>query len=244
MTERPDRTAPPEACPTHGSGSAGPDVRTTDGPAPDGILTVLVAAATNGDEFAWAELVRRYTPLVLSVIRAHRLNRTDAADVNQTVWLRLVEHLDRVREPAALATWLVTTTRRECYRLVRVGRRTQPFDPLDDAVEATIGALLPPDFTAPDENLLRAERRQALRDGFGQLPARCRELLSLLVADPPASYREIAQRLGMPIGSIGPSQARCLRKLRDSPALAAYVGSSSDAEGNGGDRNGAVAAGR
>jgi DNA-directed RNA polymerase specialized sigma24 family protein len=86
-------------------------VRTTD-PA----LVGLVSAAASGDELAWAELVRRYTPLVLSVIRVHRLNRTDAADVNQTVWLRLVEHLGRVREPAALASWLATTTRRECYR--------------------------------------------------------------------------------------------------------------------------------
>ncbi|GIG92738.1 RNA polymerase sigma factor [Plantactinospora endophytica] len=232
MAERPDSATRPEV-------GAAPDV-----PAADEILAGLVSAAANGDEPAWAELVRRYAPLVLSVIRAHRLNRTDAADVNQTVWLRLVEHLGRVREPAALATWLATTTRRECYRLVRIGRRTQPFDPLDDAVEATIGALLPQDPSAPDENLLRAERRQALRDGFGQLPARCRELLSLLVSDPPASYREIAERLGMPIGSIGPSQARCLRKLRNSPALAAFVGASPDAEGSGGDRDGAVAAGR
>ncbi|MEQ4303638.1 sigma-70 family RNA polymerase sigma factor [Plantactinospora sp. B6F1] len=231
MTEHPDPTRPD-------AGSV------PDAPATDGALAGLVSAAANGDEFAWTELVRRYAPLVLSVIRAHRLNRTDAADVNQTVWLRLVEHLGRVREPAALATWLATTARRECYRLVRVGRRTQPFDPLDDAVQGTIGALLPPDLRAPDENLLRAERRQALRDGLGQLPARCRDLLSLLVADPPTSYREIAARLGMPIGSIGPSQARCLRKLRDSPALAAFVGASSDAEGSGGDRNGAVAAGR
>ncbi|WP_234359140.1 RNA polymerase sigma factor [Plantactinospora sp. BC1] len=232
MTEQPDPATRPDAGPA-------PEVPTSDA-----ILAGLVSAAANGDEFAWVELVRRYAPLVLSVIRAHGLNRTDAADVNQTVWLRLVEHLGRVREPAALATWLATTTRRECYRLVRVGRRTQPFDPLDEAVEATIGALLPPDLRTPDENLLRAERRQALRDGFGQLPARCRELLSLLVADPPTSYREIARRLGMPIGSIGPSQARCLRKLRNSPALAAFVGASSDAEGSGGDRDGAVAAGR
>ncbi|WP_422773745.1 RNA polymerase sigma factor [Plantactinospora sp. WMMC1484] len=229
MTERPEPPARPDA------GAAPAD------PGTEGVLADLVSAATDGDEFAWTELVRRYTPLVLSVIRAHRLDRTDAADVNQTVWLRLVEHLGRVREPAALATWLATTTRRECYRLVRVGRRTQPFDPLDHAVGATIGALLPPDFTSPDENLLRAERRQALRDGFDQLPARCRELLSLLVADPPTSYREIAERLGMPIGSIGPSQARCLRKLRDSPALAAFVGASSEADGSGGDRDGAVA---
>ncbi|WP_230394347.1 RNA polymerase sigma factor [Plantactinospora alkalitolerans] len=220
-----------------------------DGPAEgvrtaDPTLVGLVSAAAGGDELAWAELVRRYTPLVLSVIRAHRLDRTDAADVNQTVWLRLVEHLGRVREPAALASWLATTTRRECYRLLRVGRRTQPFDPYDDAVEGTVGVFLLADSTAPDENLLRTERQQALRDGFGQLPARCRELLSLLVADPPSSYREIAARLGMPIGSIGPSQARCLHKLRNCPALAPFVGEPSGAQGSGGEHDGAMAAGR
>jgi RNA polymerase sigma factor (sigma-70 family) len=220
-----------------------------DGPAEgvrtaDPTLVGLVSAAASGDELAWAELVRRYTPLVLSVIRAHRLNRTDAADVNQTVWLRLVEHLGRVREPAALASWLATTTRRECYRLLRVGRRTQPFDPYDDAVEGPFGVFLLADSAAPDENLLRTERQQALRDGLGQLPARCRELLSLLVADPPSSYREIAARLGMPIGSIGPSQARCLHKLRNCPALAPFVGEPPGAQGSGGEHDGAMAAGR
>ncbi|MFC6021783.1 RNA polymerase sigma factor [Plantactinospora solaniradicis] len=220
-----------------------------DGPAEgvrtaDPTLVGLVSAAANGDELAWAELVRRYTPLVLSVIRAHRLNRTDAADVNQTVWLRLVEHLGRVREPAALASWLTTTTRRECYRLLRVGRRIQPFDPYDDAAPGPIGVFLLADSTAPDEDLLRTERQQALRDALGQLPARCRDLLSLLVADPPSSYRQIAERLGMPIGSIGPSQARCLRKLRNCPALAPFVGEPPGAHGSGGEHDGAVAAGR
>jgi RNA polymerase sigma factor (sigma-70 family) len=185
----------------------------------------LVCAAAGGDERAWVELVRRYTPLVLSVIRSYGLDRADAADVNQTVWLRLVEHLDRLRErePAALAAWLATTARRECYRLLRVGRRTQPFDPYDDSPGARGGVPQLVDFSSPDEDLLRAERRQALRDGFGQLPPRCRDLLALLAADPPASYQEIGERLGMPVGSVGPTQARCLRKLRDCPALARYA---------------------
>jgi len=208
-------------------------------------VAVLVSAASRGDEHAWAELVRRYTPLVLAVIRAHRLDGADAADVNQTVWLRLVEHLGRVREPAALAAWLITTTRRECYRLLRAGRRTRPFDPHDETVAAHPALFRSADVAAPDEDLLRTERRQALRAGFAQLPTRCRELLALLVADPPLRYREIAERLGMPIGSIGPSQARCLRKLRESPALAPFVRPDRDpVGGSGGDRDGAVAANR
>jgi DNA-directed RNA polymerase specialized sigma24 family protein len=96
----------------------------------------LVAASANGDEGAWAELVARYTPLVLAVTRRFELSRADAADVNQTVWLKLVEHLGRLREPAALPMWIATTTRHECIRLQRVSRTTRSFDPLDAAGEA------------------------------------------------------------------------------------------------------------
>lgn len=202
-----------------------------------GDRAVLIRAASAGDERAWTELVHRYTPLVYAVIRSYRLDRTDAADVNQTVWLRLVEQLGRLREPNALGAWLTTTTRRECYRVVRIGRRSQPFDPYDDG-----GHPLLADPTSPDEDLLRAERHQALRAAFAELPPRCRKLLALLVTDPPASYRQVGERLGMPIGSVGPTQARCLRKLRSRPALAAFVATGPDAEPNGGERDAAVAA--
>jgi RNA polymerase sigma factor (sigma-70 family) len=204
-------------------------------------VTSLVAAAAGGDESAWTELVGRYTPLVYAVIRSYDLSRADAADVNQTVWLRLVEHLGRVRDPQALAAWLATTTRRECVRLSRLGRRTQPLDPCDDALGGYDG--LSRAAEAADEELLRAERRQALREGFAQLPPRCQALLALLTADPPVSYREIAERLGVPVGSIGPTQARCLRRLRDCPALAPFLGAAATRT-NGGERDGAVAAGR
>ncbi|WP_327038244.1 sigma-70 family RNA polymerase sigma factor [Micromonospora maris] len=202
----------------------------------------LVVAAAGGDESAWAELVRRYTPLVYSVIRSHDLAGADAADVNQTVWLRLVEQLGRLRDPEALAAWLAVTTRRECYRMSRLGRRTRPVDPSDDALEAHHGNWA--NVAAPDEDLLRAERRQALRESFAQLPPRCQELLALLTADPPLSYRQIADRLGVPVGSIGPTQARCLRRLRDCPALAPYLVPDRSASSKAGERDGAVAAGR
>ncbi|WP_434739670.1 RNA polymerase sigma factor [Micromonospora sp. SH-82] len=205
----------------------------------------LVAAAADGDERAWAHLVHRYTPLVSAVVRAYGLDRADAADVNQTVWLRLVEHLGRLEESAALPAWLVTTTRRECHRLVRLSRRTQPFDPYDDPGGGIVGAVAMAEPASPDEDLLRAERRQALRDAFAQLPPRCQELLALLTADPPPTYRDVSERLGMPVGSIGPTQARCLAKLRRCPALAQYLRSAADrTEGTGGERDGAVAARR
>lgn len=233
--------------PTAADSEAGADAsastdRTPGIDAPTG-TDALVAAAATGSERAWDELVRRYTPLVLSVIRSYGMSRADAADVNQTVWLRLVEHLSRLREPNALAGWLATTARRECYRLLRAGRRTQPFDPYDDSLGGHLDASLLVETASPDEQLLRAERYQALREGFAQLSPRCQQLLSLLVGEPPATYRQIGERMGMPIGSIGPTQARCLQKLRDCPALATYVERRPGLDG-GGDRDGVVAAGR
>lgn len=232
--------------PTPGGGSRDgvPDlVSAAGGGSSSGAVPDLVSAAATGDETAWAGLVRRYAPLVATVIRNHRLDPADAADVNQTVWLRLVEHLGRLRESHALPAWLVTTTRRECLRMLRLGRRTQPFDPYDESGEAQVGAVLLVDPSTPDEEMLRAERSQALRDAFAELPVRCRELLTLLVADPPASYREIGEQLGMPIGSVGPTQARCLAKLRSCPALAPYTGLAANGAlpGNGGERDAAVA---
>ncbi|QLQ36685.1 RNA polymerase sigma factor [Micromonospora robiginosa] len=209
----------------------------------DRSATGLVTAAAGGDESAWVELVRRYTPLVYSVIRSYDLGRADAADVNQTVWLRLVEQLSQIRDPQALASWLATTARRECYRLSRLGRRTQLFDPYDDALDAYHSFSRTADVAAPDEELLRAERRQALREAFAHLPPRCQKLLALLTADPPVSYREIAERLNVPVGSIGPTQARCLRRLRDCPTLAPFLETAATRT-NGGEHDGAVAAGR
>lgn len=201
----------------------------------------LVAGAARGDQAAWDGLVRRYAPMVFHVIRAHGLSGADAADVSQTVWLRLVESLGSLRQPGAVAAWLATTTRRECYRQARAGRRTRPFDPTApvDGHCSGVPASLLTDPTTPDEGLLRAERRQALRDGLAQLPDRCRELLVMLVADPPASYREISAQLQIPVGSIGPTQARCLRKLRSCPAIVAFVDALRAAEG-GKEERGAV----
>jgi RNA polymerase sigma factor (sigma-70 family) len=210
----------------------------------------LLAAAAAGDEQAWHGLVERYAPLVASVIRAHRLDRADAADVNQTVWLRLVEHLGTIREPAALAGWLATTTRRECYRVVRMSRPVSTFDRYAEAADprADPGGL--------DDHILRVERRDTLRAAFALLPPRCRQLLTMALADPPASHREIGERLGMPLGSVGPTHGRCLRKLRDCPALAALVDggtaatrerpgvTGSRSTRKGGDRDDTVAAGR
>jgi RNA polymerase sigma factor (sigma-70 family) len=188
----------------------------------------LVAAAAAGDERAWNEIIDRYAPLVMSVLSRHRLFGSDAQDVSQIVWLRLVEHLERLREPRALPMWLITTTRNESLRLLRSNRRAQPVDPLAEnpAWEA--------DSSDIAEGLLHAERTQALLEAAGSLSERDRALLRLLLQDPPLSYVEIAGQMGIPVGAIGPTRGRIVRKLRRAPALAALYGS----ETRGGDQKG------
>lgn len=174
----------------------------------------LVEAARSGDADAWDSLVDRYLPLVTGLIARHRLRGADADDVNQTVWLRLVEHLGDLREPEALPGWLATTTRNECLRVLRGGQRSTPVDPQGNTVldVAVVEASM-------EEDLMRDLRHQALLEALALLPAARRELLVLLLADPPVPYAEISERLGIPVGSIGPTRARALAQLRRSPAL-------------------------
>jgi RNA polymerase sigma factor (sigma-70 family) len=190
-------------------------------------VSELVAAAARGDEGAWSRLITRYSPLVVTVINRFGLGRADAADVNQTVWLRLVEHLDRLREPEALPMWIVQTTRHECLRLLRVSRQTRLIDPLD---EYLVGVAGPADVEAVDEQLLQAERRQVLRDAYAELPSRCQQMLAMMLQEPPASYEEIGERMGIPVGSVGPTRGRCMHKLRNCPALVAFARAVREAE--------------
>lgn len=188
----------------------------------------LVRASASGSETAWNELVRRYSPLVMAVTRTYQLTADDAKDVSQTVWLRLVENLANLREPDALPGWLATTTQRECIRQLRQGRRVMPVDPHTD------GALQLCETVDPDTDILRAELHQALRDGLADLPERDQALLKLRAADPPKSYEEISQILGMPIGSIGPTLRRSLDRLRETSAMRAYLATPTTDEGKGG----------
>lgn len=181
-------------------------------------ITSLVDAAAAGDEHAWHEIVDRYAPLLASVIRRFRLTTAETQDVAQTVWLRLVEHLSSLREPRALPMWLITTAKRESLRYLSDRRRTLPYDPLDPSWLATSA-----EDAEPDAELLRAERHEALLAGLAELPARQRELLLLLVEDPPLSYAEISRRTGVPVGSIGPTRGRALERLRQTLAVRDHV---------------------
>jgi RNA polymerase sigma factor (sigma-70 family) len=182
-------------------------------------VEALVARARRGDSAAWSELVDRYAGLVWSVCRRYRLSDADAADASQTVWLRLTEHLDEIRNPAGLASWLCTTAGRACLRIIEDRRRqTVPgLGGYDFDVAADV------ELTAPDRDLLAGEMQLALLAAIAELPERYRQLLALLMQEPALSYQEISDRLGMPIGTIGPTRGRIMERLRHSPSLAAFA---------------------
>ena len=198
-----------------GSGPSAPTA--TIAPVRGAPVTDLVRRASTGDQAAWDALVDRFSGLVWSVTRAFRLSAADASDVSQITWLRLVEHLATLREPEAVAGWLVTTARRECLGLLRRSGRQAPAE--DDQLERAMGSpgANPVDV---DERLLHDELAAAVWQAFADLSGPCQLLLRLLTEDPPLSYEAISAAIDRPIGSIGPTRARCLDRLRGHPAVA------------------------
>jgi RNA polymerase sigma factor (sigma-70 family) len=188
----------------------------------DPSVLYLVTRAQAGGQQTWDALVERYAPLVWSICRRHRLADADAGEVGRTVWLRLADQLDTIRDPAALAGWLATTTSRECARALRPARRpraagqTPKAINIPDANAATTGQVL-------EQELQRAECHAALREALTQLPPGCQRLLTLLIEDPPLPTAKISAELGIPLGRIGPDRSRCLDKLRRHPAIAALI---------------------
>lgn len=180
----------------------------------DPSVVALVGRAAGSDQEAWDELVERYSPLVWSICGRYRLGRHDIEDVAQNVWLRLVEQIGNLRAPAALPGWLATTTQRECLRVLHRQDRVVPVpDELPPAL----------DDMEIEQEIVLAERNAALRAAFAELPPRCRQLLSMLLRDPPRPYAEISAVLEIRIGSIGPQRARCLQRLRRSRHLAVVI---------------------
>jgi RNA polymerase sigma factor (sigma-70 family) len=177
----------------------------------DGALDVahLVRRAADGDSWAWERLVDQYSRLLWAMTRDFKLPESDAADVVQATWLRLLEHIDRIEHPDRIGSWLATTARHECLRHLAARKRVVLVQD-DDVALSGVPAHQP----EPDERLLADERAQAVRDAVSLLPSRSQQLLQLLMADPPASYTEISSQLGLPIGSIGPTRGRCLERLR------------------------------
>jgi RNA polymerase sigma factor (sigma-70 family) len=199
----PQRCAPAISAPAP-NGDRSTRLRTTD----HGAVAEWVLAAASGDHRSWDRLVDAFASTVWAIARAQGLNAADAADVSQTTWLRLYEHLDRIEHPERVGAWLATTARREALRLIRLGARHVSAG---DELDAVPDQSSPP---SPEHNVAVKHREKLMAELVTQLPARSQALLRLLSADSPLSYRDISQVLDMPIGSIGPTRSRALDQLR------------------------------
>ena len=165
----------------------------------------LLAAASIGDQRAWDQIVDRYGRLLWHVVRSFRFDEGTAADVVQTTWLRLVEHLDRIKRPERLSSWLATTARNEAIHTMKRRGRFVPSEFDTDIVDLTADPL--------DTALLADERDAHVAAAFNRLAPECQMLLRLTLADPPLDYDVISEMIGRPKGSIGPTRRRCLEKI-------------------------------
>ena len=174
-------------------------------------LAELVGAARSLDEAAWRALVRRLEPTLRATARTYRLQPADVDDVVQAVWVDLFDDIHRIREPAAIAGWLTTATRRKAMRVLRSQVREQLTD--DPRLGEHTGS------EGPEGHMFATERRQALARAVAALPERHRRLITVLATHPTLDYNEISELIGMPRGSIGPSRARALRRLAQDAQL-------------------------
>jgi RNA polymerase sigma factor (sigma-70 family) len=171
-------------------------------------VALMVRRAAKGDMRAWERLVEQYTRLIWSITAEFKLAESDAADVAQTTWLRLLEHIDRIEDPERVGSWLAATARHECLRNLTAAKRAAPDR--DEEVLSGVVAAGP----EADERILAEERAEVIRDALSRLPRRWQRLLEMLMADPAVSYAEISDELDLPVGSIGPTRGRCLARLR------------------------------
>ena len=178
----------------------------------------LVGRCRHGEAAAWGLLVQRYQRLVYAVAMRTGMDEHGAADIFQTVFSRLLEHLPKLAQPDRLQAWIVTTAKREALRVRHVGQRTLSMSRADDEEGDGLGLedSLADDAPLAEEALSDLQQQHLLRLGLDRLDERCRELLLLLFRDDDdhVGYDEVARRLAMPVGSIGPTRTRCLGKLR------------------------------
>jgi RNA polymerase sigma factor (sigma-70 family) len=166
----------------------------------------LLHAAGEGHQPSWEEIVRRYRGLVTSVVRSYRLQDADARDAEQRTWLRLVENLPRVRDPARLGGWLATTASRECLHIIRESRGSTVME-LD---------LLPDPGHTVEDQVVDADTLARVRTIVASLPDRGRTIMAELFADERRPYADVARATGIPVGSLGPTRRRLLERVRRS----------------------------
>ena len=174
----------------------------------------LVTRCLEGDHTAWKALIRRYQRLIYSIPIKARLSQEDAADIFQSVCLKLYEKLDSIRDSERISSWLITTTSRECWRIAARNRRDGVPPVIDDDNNSKLMEI-PATGPLADEEREALERQQQVRQSVESLQDRCRELLTMLFYEKEElSYVDIARRMKMPVPSIGPTRARCLEKLK------------------------------
>jgi RNA polymerase sigma factor (sigma-70 family) len=171
-------------------------------------VVALVQKAREADPDAWKELVSRFGGMIAATGRRYRLTAADVAELQQTTWLRLVENLHRIEQPERVGGWLATTARRESLQLLKRASKYGPAG--DQMIENMADRHLP----EPDARPIAEERGTVLNVAWERLQPRCQRLLSLLISDDPQSYKDVSKLLEMPVGSIGPTRARCLEHLR------------------------------
>lgn len=183
---------------------------------PDDDDAALVARCRRGDDAAWGVLVRRYQRLVYAIVRRVGLDEHGAADVFQTVFARLVQHLPRMADPSRLQAWIVTTAKREALLQRKLGQRSLSMTRADDASDEASEWDVADESPIAEEALAELQQLNQVRVALDRLDERCRSLLLLLFRDEDEklSYDEVARRQGTSVGSIGPTRSRCLDKLR------------------------------
>jgi len=175
----------------------------------------LIAACLEGDQSAWEALITRYRRLIYSIPIKSRLSQDDAADVFQTVCVKLYEKLATIRDSEKISSWLITTTSRECWRLSARNRRESLPSGSGDDDEGSPLKEIPATGPLADEQRETLEQQHQVRQAVETLPDRCRELITMLFYQKDElSYVDIASRMRMPVPSVGPTRARCLEKLR------------------------------
>jgi len=166
-------------------------------------------AYRDGNASGMSSLVEQVTPLLWSVVRQQGLSRQSAEDVVQNTWLKLVEHGGEITDPQSVLKWLITTTRRDSWTASSRGRRERP------ATYADMRAQESDDTTpSPETGVLADVDDRLVWHHFASLPERCKSLLRVIAFAERPDYAAVAQSLGMPVGSIGPTRGRCLAKLR------------------------------
>jgi RNA polymerase sigma factor (sigma-70 family) len=167
----------------------------------------LVKQCLRGSEAAWSTLISKYKNLIYSIPVRYGFSQADSADIFQVVCLDLLNELPRLREPNALAGWLIQVTRNRCFHEKTAQQKQQPLEIEDQAAQAAI--------EEPENLVVQTEREQQLRNAMLDLSPRCQKLLQMLFFEMPTRpYEEVAKNLDLALGSIGFIRRRCLDKLR------------------------------